>query len=172
MPGRPRKTPPAQLAPKKMPSPEELEAEQKIRDMHIMVKAPKIAQMLAEPKERLKEADDILPDRYHSVVSVHNLDEKWQKLATDYQVPVGYINEIAIMFLDGRSRRTMRELILNRAKLAMQIPGYNWQYEVRIALHVNTIIRRIFYTLKSNPKVFWDTHQVPSDKRRKPELDY
>lgn len=170
----PRKTasPKPQPIPKREPSPEEREAEQKLRDMHIIVKAPKITQMLAEPKEKLKEADDILPDRYHSVVSVHTLDEKWQKLASDYQVPVGYINEIAILFLDGRSRRTMRELILNRAKLAMQIPGYNWQYEVRIALHVNTIIRRIFYTLKSNPKVFWETHQVPSDKRRKPELDY
>lgn len=172
MAGRPRKKPLVQPTPKREPSPEELEAEQHLRDMHIMVKAPKITQMLTEPKERLQEADAILPDRFHSVVSVHNLDEKWQKLAQDYQVPVGYINEIAIMFLDGRSRRTMKELILQRASLAMQIPGYNWQGEVRIALHVNTIIRRIFYTLKANPKVFWETHQVPADKRRKPELDY
>lgn len=157
-------------------SAEELAAKQALESLKPKVEKLSIEEMMQLPPQDLEDlTEKILPDRFPSAITVNDpeLRVKLEQIADDYIVPHAFIIEIAMMFLDGRSRKTMKALIEQRGELALQTMNYNSQGEVRLALHVNSVIRRIFDTIKNqHQKVYLRTRRQNTDKRRKPHLDY
>lgn len=133
---------------------------------------PELSEALSKPMEDLKALAEKMPGRVKAEISVNELNDDWYRIAAEYGVPVGYIKEIAILFLDGRMRKTVKMLIARKVTEVKKIEGYDYQAELRLYAHSTILIRIIFETIQCHPQLYFKTYRRPVERRRKAEYDY
>lgn len=168
----PAPTPPRKRTLRRVPTDEEQAAAAELLKMRPELKGATFTELMARPKEEFAAIESQLPGRIASTLSVNELNTDWYRLAEEYGVPVAYIKELAILFLDGRTRKTVYLLVKKRLRLVQEIPGYDCRNELILSIHINMLIRIIFDTIKAQPQLWWKTYHKPMDKRRKADYDY